>query len=367
MSGGRTLDKVYIDLRDRRSRDLLTVEIDIYDNSLSRKWLAALNDLLKHSYHLEKNYCWLGFADHERNGWYLVMQINRSIDAINRADLGYHIDDYFSMQDLITDQPQGSRTSGRHLVQSRLNGLHRYFEDLQGHSGHMSSYFDRADADTRWHIRQLNLLCHEFESWALSYRKQIEAPEWQRPSQLMCWLQAPRFVLEPQDLELFGIDTINRSLGGVYMGVNKAVGKHHWEVFQDEGRDSRISELTTSGLRSQTEGSGDFDIEWARDPGAFPWQQRQLSGFRSWLITNGFDPSDPSLTIGHPKIGQVDLSASFGTDNYKTVWRLLRYFLDVEAVRTSDAAAHYHYHWSDSDYQMQQVQAMEKSYHALAT
>jgi len=40
---------------------------------------------------------------------------------------------------------------------------------------------------------------------------------------------------------LFGVETMNRSLGGVYVGVNKAVGKHHWEVFNDEGRDSRIS------------------------------------------------------------------------------------------------------------------------------
>jgi hypothetical protein len=44
------------------------------------------------------------------------------------------------------------------------------------------------------------------------------------------------FALEPEDYELFGIETINRKLGGVYLGVNKAVGKHHWEVFNDEGR-----------------------------------------------------------------------------------------------------------------------------------
>jgi hypothetical protein len=148
------------------------------------------------------------------------------------------------------------------LIHEKTNHLHRYFEDLQGVSGAMSTYYTAADPDTRWHIRQLNLLCHELESLVLSMRKAVQAPDWRRPSQLMCWLHAPRFVLETADYELFGIDTINRSMGGVYVGVNKAVGKAHWEVFNDEGRDSRISELVTSTLRSQTEAAVDFDIEW---------------------------------------------------------------------------------------------------------
>jgi hypothetical protein len=166
----------------------------------------------------------------------------------------------------------GDGLPGGKLIHDKLNWLHRYFEDLQGVSGAMSPFYTRADAATRWHIRQLNLLCHEYESLVLSMRKAQHAPEWVRPSQLMCWLNAPRFELEPEDYELFGIETINRQLGGVYVGVNKAVGKHHWEVFHDEGRDSRINELTTTSLRAQTEAAGDFDIEWARDPRQYPWQ-----------------------------------------------------------------------------------------------
>jgi hypothetical protein len=360
MSGGKTLDKVYIDLVDHR-RDKLTIEIDVIDSALGARWLSALNTLLRDQYHLEKNYCFLGFTDYKRNGWYIVNQINRSVSAINRAALGYQIDDYFEITDLITNQPMGSRTAGRNIKHDRLNRLHRYFEDLQGTSGAMSPYYLQADSETRWHIRQLNLLCHEFESWALSYRKQIEAPEWQRPSQLMCWINAPRFALQEQDFEHFGIETINRSLGGCYLGVNKAVGKHHWEVFNDEGRDSRVSELMTSSLRSQTEAAGDFDIEWARDPSAYEFQKRRLADFRTWLLANGFDPEDPSLTIGHPKVGQVDLQNSFGTDNYKTIWKLLNYNLDVKSVRTSDHAAVYDYHWSDYNHMQQQIAALEST------
>ncbi len=358
MIGGKVLlDRIEIDLGKTVS-DKITVYIDIFDNSLSRKWLTALNYLLKNNYHLEKNYCFFGFVDSQRNGPYILDQVNRSIQAINQAQLGYTIDDHFGMYNCITDQEVDGRTVGRNLVHDKLNWLHRYFEDLQGVSGNISPYYNKADPATRWHIRQLNLLCHEFESWALSYRKQIEAPEWQRPSQLMCWLNAPRFVLDTEDYELFGIDTINRPLGGVFVGVNKAVGKHHWEVFNDEGRDSRISELTTTTLRNQTEAAGDFDIEWANNPGDYHWQKIKLEEFREWLVNNGFDPENKSLTIGHPQIGQVDLTKSFGTKDYRDIWNLLTVRLNVLSISTSDEFAKYDYFWSDSDYQERQIECL---------
>lgn len=360
MSGGKTLDNIRMQLRDRHSDSVLDIWIDVYDNSLSRRWLQALNDVLAQGLVLEKNYCFMGFPNCDRSGPFILQEINRSIAAINQANIGYHIDDHFDMSNVITDEPVDDRRVGRNIRHDRFNRLHRYFEDLQGVSGAMSPFYTRADAATRWHIRQLNLLCHEFESWALSWRKEIEAPEWQRPSQLMCWLTSPRFELEPEDYELFGIDTINRGLGGVYVGVNKAVGKHHWEVFNDEGRDSRIDELVSSTLRSQTEAAADFDIEWGRDPSGFEWQQRRLAEFRDWLLANGFDPDDPALTIGHPKVGQVDVMRSFGTDHAQTIWQQLNTHLDVVSISTSSQQQTYHYHWSDSDFRARQLAALEK-------
>ena len=342
------LDVVEIDLGTLD--DVLRVYVNIYDNSLSRKWLEALNHLLTNDYHLEKNYCFFGFADGPRNGQYLLEQINHSIRAINDSGIGYSIDDHFDMANSVDDQGG--------VNHDHFNQLHRYFEDLQGGSGHVSDYYWRGNNETRWHIRQLNLLCHEFESWQLSWRKKHTAPEWQRPSQLMCWLSAPRFALEEDDYELFGIDTINRSLGGVYVGVNKAVGKHHWEVFQDEGRDSRIGELTTSSLKTQTEAAGDFDIEWANNPGNYHWQKENLKAFRQWLVDNGFDPEDRSLTIGHPQVGQVDLIRSFGSEDYRHIWKQLNTRLDVHTIRTGDASAVYEYCWSDPDYMEKQIKCL---------
>jgi hypothetical protein len=356
------IDQVVVTLRNKYG-NMLPVIIDVYDNSLSRKWLNALNLLLKDDYHLEKNYCFFGFVGTQRNAEYIVKQINRSIAAINAADLGYQIDDHFSIDNTIVPGPvTGVDGEGGSLVHSKLNQLHRYFEDLQGVSGSMSVYYNLADSTTRWHIRQLNLLCHEYETLVLSMRKAVTAPEWVRPSQLMCWLNAPRFKLEEQDYELFGIESLNRPLGGVFVGVNKAVGKHHWEVFVDEAKYNPnyvADNLTTSTMRPQCEAAGDFDIEWANNPGNYAWQKTHLQNFRTWLINNNFDPDDKSLTIGHPQIGQVNLLSSFGTTDYKKIWDQLAIYQDVYKVRTSSAEATYTYCWSDPDYQEQQTRILK--------
>jgi hypothetical protein len=343
-----TLDVVEIDLGT--GSDLVTLYINVHDNSLSRKWLAALTDLLHTSKHLEKNYCFLGFADGPRNGAYILDQINQSIQVINASAVDYLIDDHFTVENSVL-------ASGA-VNHEHFNQLHSYFEDLQGTAHNPSRLYAQADPTTRWHIRQLNLLCHEFESWQLSWLKKHTAPEWLRPSQLMCWLGAPRFALDAEDFELFGINTINRTLGGVYLGVNKAVGKHHYEVFCDEGRDSRIGELVTATLSAQTLAAGDFDIEWGVDPSNKPWQRQQLADFRSWLVANGFDPEDKTLTIGHPQVGQVDLLRSFGTEDPAQIWAKLNTRLNVSAIRTTSAQAEYPYNWTDSDYVAQQIQLL---------
>ena len=356
MSGGKVLEQIKIEYRNFETKELLPIYIDVYKSSLSEKWLKSLNYLLNNNFHLEKNFCFMGWLENKRNGEYILDQVNQTIHAINSANIGYTINDHFTLDNCITDEPVGDRVVGRNLIHDRMNHLHRYFEDTQGVSGAISPIAKAATAEIKWHIRQLNLLCHEFESWALSYRKELEAPDWICPSQLMCWLNAPRFELEDSDLDLFGLDTISRPTGAVYVGVNKAVGKHHWEVFKDEGGDSRIDELTTTTLRNQTEAAGDFDIEWGRSAEKVANRQREIEQFRQWLINNGFDPEDKTLTIGHPQIGSVNFAKSFTSNDIKTIWNTLGQYLDIYTITTSDCKATYDYHWSDSDYKDTQVQ-----------
>jgi hypothetical protein len=119
-----------------------------------------------------------------------------------------------------------------------------------------------------------------------------------------------------------------------------------------------VSELVTGTLRSQTQAAGDFDIEWANNPGTFPWQIKNLREFREWLAANNFDPDDKSLTIGHPKVAQVDLVRSFGTVDYQEIWAQLSQHQDVYRISTSMAHATYQYRWSDPDYDLQQIRKL---------
>ena len=74
----------------------------------------------------------------------------------------------------------------------------------------------------------------------------------------------------------------------------------------------------------------------------------RLEKFKQWLIANNFDPNDKSLTIGHPKVGQVDLDKSFGSTDFHDVLKILSRHLDVYSIKTSDAYAEYDYTWHDS-------------------
>ena len=359
MSGGNQyIDRITMNLRNYRTGDVFPVFINVFDTSLARKWLSALDNLLQAEYHLEKNYCFVGFHNSDRDLEFMCKQINASIQAINNSDLDYKIDDLFTPENTMHDGEVGSGLPGLTVNHNKFNWLHRYFEDLQGSSGNMSSYYLAADAETRWHIRQLNLLCHEAECWILSKRKSVQAPDWRRPSQLMCWLNAPRFKLDESDLDSFGIERLSKPMGGVCLGVNKAVGKHHWEVFNDEGADSRIDELTTTNMASQTEAAGDFDIEWAQETKGYQFFDEKIDQFRTWLVANGFDPEDPALTLGHPQVGEVDLGVTFGSENHNDIWNSLTNYLDVYSISTSKSYVEYPYHWSDDNYMQQQVEKL---------
>ena len=80
-SGGKILDKISIQLKNRKTNELLPLTADVISNSLSVKWLTSLNHLLNNQYHLEKNYCFFGFPEGDRHGQIILDQVNASIAA----------------------------------------------------------------------------------------------------------------------------------------------------------------------------------------------------------------------------------------------------------------------------------------------
>lgn len=67
------IDTVEITLRGKDS--FLTVYVDVFDNSLSHKWIDSLNHLLQHNYHLEKKLLLLWICK-QPTGWAIYLKSN---------------------------------------------------------------------------------------------------------------------------------------------------------------------------------------------------------------------------------------------------------------------------------------------------
>lgn len=361
--------------------DTIDVHFALYNSDFHTRWKDELKKLLTQNYHLEKNYCFMGFVDTPRNVEYLCNQINDAIGQINRfntsnkwQDAGlesYAIQDHFETDTVMysADLPIGPAVNGDKMAvpglrikHDAMNRLHRYFEDLQGEAWGLSSYYKIADYETKYAIRQLNDLCHELECYILSYRKYHSDKQWQRPCQINTWLQAPRTDLQEKDYELFMENKFDRVCGGVYLHWCQ-VGKTHIEVFRDEdGKD--IDEVVCSSISALQYYSGCFDIEWGKDMSCetAPWHKEEQEGFHSWLERNGFDTQDPKLALGFIKLCQCNLLRSFGTKDPQEIWKILSKYQDLYRINIDGVVGTFDYVWSQPGYKDLQIKKMIPGY-----
>jgi hypothetical protein len=377
----QSIKEIEIVLRNPKDKkDTLSYFIDIEATDFNIRWLDALKKNLKNNLHLEKNYCWLGWATSARDIEYLCQQINQAIFQINCFNSQniwgvsglkeYEIQDYFTPDYVMyspTEYPigkisQNTNNIGATLKHEPMNRLHRYFEDLQGEVWNLSPYYRLADYKTKWAIRQLNDLCHELESWVMSYRKILLEPEWQRPSQITTFLNAPRYDLQDSDYELFLKNRYDRELGGVYLHWAQ-IGKTQFEVFRDEhGQD--VDAATCSAINSLKFYSGEFDVEWGRDINEqnHEWHSQEQKQFREWLKRNGMDYNDPKLSLGYIKIGQVNLEKSFGTTDFFKIIDLISKHLDIFKIKIDNVECTFDYVWSDDNYKQMQIDFLRPGY-----
>jgi hypothetical protein len=140
--------------------DTLTYVIEAFSGSeLVQEWSDALVNLVQNKYHLEKNFCFMGFPNTARTIPYLLQELNKAVDQINsffhEHELKYTIQEVYA-EDTIRN--------GLDPSDYLMNQLHNHFEILQGTVGNLSEYYRVADHDTKYAIRQLNIICHELES-----------------------------------------------------------------------------------------------------------------------------------------------------------------------------------------------------------
>ena len=340
--------------------------IRLYETSLAERWFKSLQDNLRHKRILEKNFCFLGFATHKRNLDYLVKELNKYIEQINSFKFSTP---YPRIHPFSTDDFQyssalgvGKDLPGLKLKNDSANLLHRYFEDLQGTVWQLSPYYKEADHETKYAIRQLNLLCHEIEGWVWAHWNTVADPDWLRPSQITTFLNAPRIDLHEEDFELFKLNRYDRELGGVYLHWSQ-IGKTLYEVFRDEGG-SDLDEATCSHITHQKFYSGEFDIEWGQSitEEIDEFKKNEMEPYRQWLKNNGYDWEDSKLSLGYIKLGQVDLEKSFGSTKFKDVYDQLKDNLDIMKITAGDVHCDYNYSLDSEDWKQIQLNELKRGY-----
>ena len=349
----------------------------IYDTPLGHRFIHALNDNLKQKRVLEKNFCFLGFADSKRNLNFLCGELNKSISQINsfKFQPPYERINPFVADDFqySSNLPIGKAvngddmaTPGKRLKHDACNLLHRYFEELQGTAWKTSEYYRQADSETKYAIRQLNNICHEIEAWVNADRKKHIEPEWMRPSQITTFLNAPRYNLHDEDFELFKDNRYDRELGGVYLHWSQ-VGKTLYEVFRDEHA-PRMTDALCSEINHQKYYSGEFDIEWGDTitEDTHDFKKQEMNEYRKWLKDNNFDWGDPKLSLGYIKIGQVDLQRTFGTNaTFEQIYNTMKDNLNITSIKTIASGTiecDYPYTLDSDNWKQIQMEGLKKGY-----
>lgn len=358
-------DKILIDYNNKK------VKIDIYDTPLGKRFIQALRDNLVQKRILEKNFCFLGWASSTRDLNFLCRELNQSIDQINSFTFDppyekihpFRADD-FQYSDRLSIGKDASQ-KGLRLKHDACNLLHRHFEDLQGTAWQLSPFYIQSDLKTKYAIRQLNNICHEIESWVLSYRKTKYEPEWIRPSQITTFLNAPRHDLHEEDFDLFKQNRYDRELGGVYLHWSQ-VGKTLIEVYRDEHA-PKMTETLCSEINHQKYYSGEFDIEWGDTvtEETHDFKKEEMDGYRAWLKENKYDWEDPKLALGYIKIGQVDLETSFQNSRFKSIYEVMKDNLDIKNITIRGVGIHqndFPYTLESDDWKQIQMEGLRKGY-----
>ena len=348
----------------------------VYDTPLGHKWLEALKDNLKKQRILEKNFCFLGFADSKRDLKHLVRELNESVAQINSFEFSpaYQKIHPFSEDDFqySGNLPIGSaingdikKTLGKRLKHEACNTLHRHFEELQGTAWRLSQFYKQASIETKYAIRQLNNICHEIEGWVQADRSAVFEPEWVRPSQITTFLNSPRYDLSDKDYELFKENRYDRELGGVYLHWSQ-VGKTLYEVFRDEHA-PKMTDALCSEINHQKYYSGEFDIEWGQTvTEQQDFKKEEMDQYRSWLKDNGYDWEDSKLSLGYIKIGQVDLQRTFGTKaTIIDIHNTMNENLNITSIRTITGPSiecDYPYSLDSDDWKQIQMEGLKQGY-----
>ena len=141
------------------------------------------------------------------------------------------------------------------------------------------------------------------------------------------------------------------------------MGKTLFEVWRDEGA-PKMTDALCSAINHQKYYSGEFDIEWGDTitEELYPWKKEEMDLYRQWLSENNYEWSDPKLSLGYIKIGQVDLLKSFKTTNFQDIYKILKDNLNIKKIKSIGAECEYPYSLESDDWKQIQMEGLKSGY-----
>lgn len=241
-------------------KDTLDLKILLESTDISDAWFDHVVKCLNQKLEIEKNFCWLGWPDPNRNVEFLKSKLQDCVNKINKFSDdnpfwgGYHIEQNWTD---ISDH-------------DALNQLHHHFEILMGQVWNVSEYMRKADDRTKYQIRQLNNLVHELQS-----RKNVEGVpfEYIQPMTIVSYLNVKRELFKDHFYDYFDV---NKDFGSIFLHYTQT-GKTPIEAFSDH--DDHVFDNNINALRYL---SGEYNIWWGESLSDSKVEKIK-SELRNWL------------------------------------------------------------------------------------
>jgi hypothetical protein len=252
------------------------------DSSISRKFHSLLSDTLASGAGIIDPDRFHNFPGCHKNREWIVRELNRCIDLINRHQPGAIL-----------------RRAKLYMTQDDLNHLHRYFEDYRGTILSPGEFYRSAPAAVQDALNQYNLLIHRYEDFERNARF---------PHAICCWEEnkRTRLPLAARDFMEF---RYGLTFGDLVLNYCE-LGKPILDAFFDDDRvmsDDNIRPLRYySADLFLSFGTGGLSRKLPR------WIRIHPKGFKEWWKSNYSrvkgaipDLKDPSLALGHIVLGSL--------------------------------------------------------------
>jgi hypothetical protein len=317
--------------------DTLDIKYNVMNTTIGNQWFQHCVDNVKSEPRLEKNFCWLGWPDPNRDVEYLAAKLNECVDTINEfadsnKDLwsNYRIDKNWT--DITSDDA--------------LNQLHHHFEILMGQVWDVAIYMKSASPIAAYSIRQLNNLVHELAS-----RK--TATPGTGGMTVMSYLNPVRELFEDEYYDSF---SLNRNFGDIFLHYAQT-GKTPIEAFEDN--DDYIFNNNINALRYM---SGEFNIWWNSSTSANKVNEIKEK-LRKWLFDRNVvlqehenfcyyqDPDGNKQGIGWLTVAKIENQYATDAELIEQITsRLNVYKLSCYENDEKISEVVWNYKWTDSDY-----------------